>query len=293
MRWYIQHFPIARGKGPMLALLRRCLPAGLFPAPLHDNMWLLLRRDDMVAFLTFVRQVWEPENTTIVRSLLQAGDAFVDVGANAGYFTVLAGLLVGPSGEVLALEPMPETHEWLGQNVRLNDLDNVTLLAAAAADHEDGLELQFFAGETQANASQFAVGREAVRTVRVPTIRLDSLLSRLSPERPLMLKVDIEGGEYSALVGGLVLLQERRPILMFELFPALGQAAGWTPAEMLGLLERTGRYRFYISTGRCLRPLLADDIPTVDSGDHIDVFAFSDEVGWHDERRRKVTTPDA
>jgi hypothetical protein len=149
MRWYIQHFPIARGKGPMLALLRRCLPAGLFPAPLHDNMRLLLRRDDMVAFLTFVRQVWEPENTTIVRSLLQAGDAFVDVGANAGYFTVLAGLLVGPSGEVLALEPMPETHEWLAQNVRLNDLDNVTLLAAAAADHEDGLELQFFAGETR------------------------------------------------------------------------------------------------------------------------------------------------
>lgn len=284
LRWYINHFPISHGKGPLLRLLQHSLDSGFFPATLDDGMKLLLRADDVVAFLTFVRGVWEPENTTILRHLLQPGDHFLDVGANIGYYTVLAGRLVGPQGVVTAFEPMPATHDWLNRNIALNALTNVTTFAMALGETPGELELHLFAGETVANASQFAAWRTAAVTTTVPCVTLDSLLSRFEDARPLLMKVDVEGGEWSVFHGGQQLLRERRPVLLFELYPALGKEAGWTPADLLDLLRELGRYDFYISSGDGLRPLSTSDIPAVESEGHIDVFAFAADITWHRDR---------
>lgn len=286
MRWYVNHFPIAKGKGPILALLRRTLDEGLFRARLDNGMELWLRRDDIVSFLTFVRGVWEPENSRVLAKLLQAGDCFVDVGANIGYFAVLSGRKVAPGGQVVALEPMPETREWLEKNIALNGLKNVQVVGAAAAENAGELRLHLFAGETVANASEHAAGREAVQTLTVPTVALDEVMRDL-PEGTVVLKVDVEGGEWGVFAGAREFLRQRRPVLMFELFPALGQEAGWQPAGLLGTLREFG-YEFYISTGEALRPLRDKDLPTVESGDHIDVFAFVKGLQWHEERLARV-----
>jgi FkbM family methyltransferase len=292
MRWYVNHFPISRGKGPVLSLLRRSLDDGLFAVQLDSKMALLLRKDDIVAFLTYVRGVWEPENSTILRQLLQPGDTFIDVGANLGYYAVLAGLQVGPTGHVVAFEPMPETRDWLEQNLRLNRLGNVQVMATAAAETEGEMRLHLFAGETPANASQHAAGRKPERTITVPARPLDTVLPVL-PQTPALLKVDVEGGERGVFRGGKTFLAERRPIVMFELYPALGAAAGWTADELLDLLRQAGPYEFFLSAGHDLRPLLPQDVPTVDSGGHIDVFAFAADVPWHAERLQRVRRPSA
>ncbi len=76
--------------------------------------------------------VWEPHVTAVVRSVLRPGDVVVDVGANIGYFTLLAARLVGSSGRVHALEPSVGTYERLVANLELNDAANVVPERVAA-----------------------------------------------------------------------------------------------------------------------------------------------------------------
>ena len=77
--------------------------------------------------------VWEPHLSELIGSRLKAGDVFCDVGANIGYYTVLAAPIVGDTGKVVAIEPSPATHEILAKNVKLNKASNVRMVRAAVS----------------------------------------------------------------------------------------------------------------------------------------------------------------
>ena len=69
--------------------------------------------------------IWEPYETSLVLGALQPGDVFVDVGANIGYFPVIAAGRVGRAGRVLAFEPDPDNYRLLSENLELNDCREV------------------------------------------------------------------------------------------------------------------------------------------------------------------------
>ena len=78
--------------------------------------------------------IWEPYETSLVMDLLHPGAVFVDVGANIGYFTVLAATT---AGKVFAFEPDPENFRLLEANLALNALQRkVTAVPAALAEEE-------------------------------------------------------------------------------------------------------------------------------------------------------------
>ena len=64
--------------------------------------------------------LWEPFETSLIVSRLNTGDVFVDVGANIGYFTLIAASLVGDQGQVYAFEPDPENYRLLEKNCAHN-----------------------------------------------------------------------------------------------------------------------------------------------------------------------------
>ena len=82
-------------------------------------------RDSAVATHLFVSKTWEPEETKLVSRLLEEGDVFVDVGANLGYFTLIASDAVGKTGRVFAFEPEPNNFSLLQKNVEVNKCANV------------------------------------------------------------------------------------------------------------------------------------------------------------------------
>src|SRR5664279_1756690 len=82
-------------------------------------------RDSAVSTNLFVNHVWEPEETNVILGLLHEGDVFVDVGANIGYFTLLASHAVGRTGKVFAFEPGPGNVRLLRKNVEANQCGNV------------------------------------------------------------------------------------------------------------------------------------------------------------------------
>jgi len=79
-------------------------------------------------------QVYEPDVSALLLRTLRPGDTFVDIGANIGFFSVLAGKLVGPDGHIAAFEADADNHRDLVRHLELNDLANVDAVCMPVAD---------------------------------------------------------------------------------------------------------------------------------------------------------------
>jgi FkbM family methyltransferase len=125
---------------------------------------------------------------------LKRGDVFVDVGANIGYYTILASRLVGTGGRVFAVEPVPQTVKVLKFNIKLNELRNVTVVDKVAWNSCCKLKMKIAFGEFGC-ASFFHNGVE----VDVDAIPLDEVLVNVPKIK--LIKIDVEGAEYEVLQG--------------------------------------------------------------------------------------------
>jgi FkbM family methyltransferase len=161
---------------------------------------------------------YERDVTALFRSKLQPGMRVIDIGANIGYFTMLAASLVGPGGHVLAVEPNPRNVRLLEASRRANGFDHVTV-AQIAAGRETGLLIlntSFSNGTTSTPSDELA---QFLSAEAVPSLRIDSLLT--SDEKVDLIKVDVEGAEFNALLGGEATIRRCRPFIISEFSPAM------------------------------------------------------------------------
>jgi FkbM family methyltransferase len=169
----------------------------------------------------FARVTYEPGATDAVLTTLGEGDVFVDIGANSGYFTVLAALRVGAHGRVFAFEPHPTVRQQLQRHVELNAIaDRVTVSDLALADDDkddvrlfvscwpenDGIASLTPAAETLARGGLRA---DASIPVRVRTF--DTWLQSARPPRIDLMKIDVEGAEARVLSGMSATFSSLRP----------------------------------------------------------------------------------
>jgi FkbM family methyltransferase len=178
--------------------------------------------------------VWEPNLTLWLERTLRPGDVFVDVGANIGYFSLLASKLVGPAGMVVAVEAVPETAEELRTNVRLNRASNIRVVEAAAWHESDTLQLHVgdeMSGTATADHT-WARRWNLARTIKAEAAPLDALLSRDEVARARVIKIDVEGAELSVIRGMAQLLTSGRPSIVVEVAPGL-PGKGWPELQEL------------------------------------------------------------
>lgn len=170
---------------------------------------------------------YEPQTRMWLSSLLGPGRVAFDVGANVGFFTLLASRLVGSSGSVVAFEPMPSNVEALRRHVKLNQVRNVTIFEAAASDHHGRAR---FSPSGNPSMGRLSEGGE----LEVETVSLDELLGSGRVPGPDLLKIDVEGAEIQVLLGSLRYLTEKRPAIVLS-------AHGWRLFEdCRALLEVLG-----------------------------------------------------
>lgn len=158
---------------------------------------------------------YEPDISTLVAAHLTPGETYWDVGAHAGYHTLQGARVVGPQGQVLAVEPDPSVCRSLREQLALNLLGNVTVLEAAVCDTAGSARLVVRAVDDTRGSALESVHNAAIRNsqgvrIDVPTTTLDELAERYPI--PHLLKMDIEGSESAALRGGERLWEgKRRP----------------------------------------------------------------------------------
>jgi FkbM family methyltransferase len=159
---------------------------------------------DMLSQFVYYFGGWEPEVSELISERLRPGQTFVDVGANTGWYTVLAAGKVGPSGRVAAIEASPANCLWLKKNVAKNGLANVRLVNEAAWSTEADLSL-FQGPDCHSGVSTVVPSFAELKSCEMSgAIHARPLAALLSPEEIStlrVLKIDVEGAELEAIRG--------------------------------------------------------------------------------------------
>lgn len=174
---------------------------------------------------------YEPTETQLFRSKIQPGDTVIDVGANVGWFTVIASKLVGEKGRVFAFEPDPTSFGYLQRNVEVNGCKNVILEQKALSNEEGKVEL-FIATEHLGlhRIYDFEDGR---KSVTVDAVRLDDYLDGLVSSVEVI-KIDTEGAEGVIVEGMNKTLSGNRDVKLFmEFSPDNLRQSDYDPSKLL------------------------------------------------------------
>lgn len=140
--------------------------------------------------------IYEPNLTHFILHTVRPGDVFVDVGANIGYFSLLASTVVGPSGKVISIEAAPDIFGLLCRNLEQNDCRNVQAMNVAVMDRD------CFARVVSGDRRNLGMTKiEPVLESAEGFVEGRSLLTLLRPDlaRVSFIKIDIEGSEAPVL----------------------------------------------------------------------------------------------
>jgi len=213
------------------------------------TMWLDLR--DRYVSRGCLFGEWEPEETAFLQSRLQEGQTVLDIGANLGWFTLVAASKIGSTGKVHAFEPRPETLAMLSKTIALNTLERVVEVWPYALSDAEGELLLNWADKTDNPGHSFLSKTETSianhESARVKSVRLDDLLPDVAPD---VVKIDVEGAEPLVMRGALNALRRKKPVILSELFPdQLKSVSGVTTAEYIAQMEREGYGCYMLENG--------------------------------------------
>ncbi len=145
----------------------------------------------------FMPQFYDPYERARVKQVLFDGGVFVDIGANAGLYTLAAAPHVGDSGKVLAVEPNPVVLQRLKFNVAINGFENRVVIApVGVSDAEGSFDLTL--DDSNLGGSSLVEDRGG-KKITVECHKLLALAERYGLEKIDALKIDIEGAEDKAL----------------------------------------------------------------------------------------------
>ncbi|MCP4359516.1 MAG: FkbM family methyltransferase [Chloroflexi bacterium] len=204
--------------------------------------------EDLIQRYLYFFGMWEPNLTRFVRQRLTAGDVFVDVGANIGYFSLLASGLVGKQGRILAFEASPTIYELFLDNIVLNQCSNIVPHNIAAGD-TIGTTPVFFSGEHNIGMTNTVQGLVGQFETEVALLPLDTMISDTMWKKVRIVKIDVEGAEFSVVKGLRKLLEKKsnpNVEIVVEVNPNPLQLQGIDPAEILAFFQEFGFFPYFL-----------------------------------------------
>lgn len=240
---YLRRFPWRDGKDFCYRRLHHRLapPEGWAVLRLRRGFSLRLDLGDPVQRrLFFFGDYDERREADLISRVLEPGEIFWDVGANLGYFTLLAAARLNHTGQVAAFEPSPRTFAVLRANVALNPFANIRLVNLAATDREGEALLYTAPGSADGRANLFRAGADQTESERVRTVTLDGWREHQGLPVPDIIKLDVEGAELAALIGARQTLSQGEPLLLVEMKEAIFQALGTERAAIQEFLGQWG-----------------------------------------------------
>lgn len=152
---------------------------------------------------------YEYEQRSVFEKYVETGDVVFDVGAHVGFYTLVASAIVGSHGHVVAFEPLPRNLSYLSEHLAMNQIDNVTVIDKAVSDH-----MGFVRFRVHENRSMGRIADDG--GMEVATVCLDEFIENSNLPPPSCIKMDVEGGEYRALLGTRAYLSQSRPVVFLS-----------------------------------------------------------------------------
>lgn len=177
--------------------------------------------------LSFALGTYEPHVARAISQYVRAGSVAYDVGANAGYLSMLMATRAGPTGSVFSFEPDARNAAALRENVRANGFTTVTVVPSAVSDTSGRLTFATFRYSLVGQIATPATATDAVM-VDVPCTTLDEFIHGEGHPAPAFVKIDVEGAEERVFAGGVRMMREARPVIVAEI-----RAAVWPAIEQM------------------------------------------------------------
>ncbi len=175
--------------------------------------------------------IYELAEQRLVANTVKPGTVFLDLGANVGFYTLLASSLVQDGGKVFAFEPLPQNIRYLEKHLAINGVRNVRVFQAAVSDRPG--QCRFEESSCRATGKIGPAG-----SLVVESVSLDDLLEREVVPLPDYMKIDVVGAEFAVLSGARRLLTLGRPILFLSTHGAEVHARCLSLLQSLGYLCR-------------------------------------------------------
>jgi FkbM family methyltransferase len=180
------------------------------------KMWVDL--SDRYVSIACMLDQYEPDETLFLRKHLRKGQGFVDVGANVGWFTMVASTILDPSDPITAFEPRRSTSEHLQMSIEENGLAaQATLHRCGLSDHEGNAFINNIIGTDNPGGSFISPDKlggqmesQAISVRTLDSFRLDAVG---------FVKMDVEGAEPQVVAGAMDTLSRCRPVVMSEINP--------------------------------------------------------------------------
>lgn len=190
---------------------------------------------------------WE----NVYRHILKEGDNCLDIGANEGLHSLIMKKIVGPKGKVYAFEPQPNQFILLAEKKK----DGILSINAAMKDFEGSTKIYYsdedgasnkYGGSTTLKELEpvlpILLKSQNIRSASVNCTTISAFCERenLIPD---FIKIDTEGAEAEIIRGGLTIVKNNKPNILFE----FGSTIENPHSESVEILEDCG-YNFFIAT---------------------------------------------
>ncbi|MBA7507585.1 hypothetical protein ES706_06305 [subsurface metagenome] len=192
---------------------------------------------------------YEIETVEIMRSVLKAGDTFIDVGANIGYLSAIGASFVGKKGQVHSFEPAPKYFQRLTKMAAANPDYRITVNNCALGEGRGTAKLDITSLPNigwNTMVPNFMRSETISESVEVPVYRLDEYIKERRLDKISLIKIDTEGFEFPVLKGLQRYFENTGylPVIICEIAPSAYPLLGYTLVQLSEYMKRYDYHAF-------------------------------------------------
>lgn len=199
---------------------------------------LVSSKDSGMGLMLRTKGVFEPLQSKLFIKSIKNGDTVFDVGANNGYYTVLASKLVGKNGKVYAFEPDPQSLKLIYKNLKLNNCKNVTVIESALGNKKGKLALS----QDTSNPGESSLShKNNGKNIMVDVTTLDNFIKIRKIKKIDLMQMDVEGSEVNVLRGSVGSIQNNKIVkIITECNPSALKKFGESKISLCSFLKGSG-----------------------------------------------------
>ncbi len=238
-----------RGKGALPRLLGKLFGATISNSYISTKYgaYLAIEPSSLDVYVHMINhgKTWNEHVFDACKKFLKNGDVFYDIGANVGYMSIEIATIFKDQVEIISFEPQPLLAHAIALSSKLNEFNNLYVFDLMLGEKRG--EADLYIGSHSIHASAVAREKHSVRIKR-PVATVDFMVETGCIPPPNVIKLDIEGGELSALSGARKTIASYRPHIIFESDENM-ERFGYSRKDIMDQIKRMGPYDFFFISG--------------------------------------------